>query len=194
MRRRLGGQLPVAALLAATVSCGGAASGADDVPSPRYVTRVQAGTPVNLGRCGSWIGPGVAAAFCAAGIETPAPNGEKTGQIRFTGTPRSGSEGGIAQAGGTLPEGRSIGIKVESGTHGTLVAQGVCGRTEVRASFRDVTFRTADDARLQIVRSGGTPVILLRQNGHAVPPDREVLINLFWMPHHSSAACGFTVA
>lgn len=193
MRPRLVDLSSVVVLLAAAVGCGGAASGAGDVPSPRHVTRVQAGTPVDLGRCGSWISPGIAAAFCAAGIETPAPNGYKVGQIRFTGTPRSGAESGIAQAGGTLPDGRPIGIKVESGTHGTLVAQGVCGRTEVRASFDDVRFRTADDAELQIVRSDETPVILLRQNGHNIPPDREVLINLSWMPQQSAGGCGFTV-
>ena len=58
-------------------------------------------------------------------------------------------------------------MKVDSATHGTLVAQGLCGRTAVMGSFRGV---------------GGTPVILLRQNGRDIALDREVPRELTWMP------------
>jgi hypothetical protein len=51
-----------------------------------------------MGPYGSWIGPGVAAAYCAAGVEAPAAAGypNPSGLIEFTGTARAGAEGGIA--------------------------------------------------------------------------------------------------
>lgn len=146
-----------------------------------------------MGTCGSWISPGVAAAYCAAGIETPAPVGYHTGQIEFTGAPRAGAGGGIAQAVGTLPDGQSIGIKVDSATHGTLLAQGICGRTLVRGSFLGIRFRVGDRAELRVTRVGQTPVILLRRNGRDIAPDQESLQDVSWIPQPAPDGCGFKV-
>lgn len=190
---RLRGLLLVAMLssvLAGVVAaCGGQAA-----PLPKRIDRAKVGDRVEMGRCGSWIGPGVAAAYCAAGAETPAPTDARTGQIEFTGTERAGAQGGIAQAVGTLPIGRRIGITVDSDTRGTLVAQGLCGRTLVRGSFRDVRFQVGDRADLRITRVDGTPVIVLRREGRDIAPDREVLVELSWMPDTAPDGCGFRVA
>jgi hypothetical protein len=145
--------------------------------------------------CGSWISPGVDAAFCAAGQEAPAASGDTgVGQIEFTGAPRGGAEGGIAQAVGILPEGRSIGIKVDSTTEGTLIAQGICDRTLVRATFSKIRFRLGDTAQLGMTLVGGTPVIMVTHNGRKVAPDREVLVDLTWLPANSPSGCAFRVA
>jgi hypothetical protein len=179
-------------LLAATAAeCGSSGAG----PVPKRIERAKVGERVDMGPCGSWMGPGVAAAYCAAGVEAPAAAGDpnQPGQIEFTGTARAGAEGGIAQAVGTLAPGRRIGVKVDSATHGTLVAQGLCGRTVVMGSFRGVRFRVGDRADLRVTRVGGTPVILLRQNGLDIAPDREVLRELTWMPAMTSGDCAFSI-
>lgn len=184
-----------ACLLLAVSIAGSACRSSSEEPLPKRIDRVDVGVPVDMGPCGSWIGPGIAAAYCAAGVETPAPSGYglDTGQIEFTGTERAAAEGGIAQAVGTLPAGRGIGIKVDSATHGTLVAQGLCGHTSVAASFRAVRFSKGDRARIRITRVRSTPVILLRQNGRDVAPDREVLRDLTWMPLTVPEGCAFSV-
>jgi hypothetical protein len=164
--------------LALVLATAAAACGSNDAaPLPRRIERAKVGERVDMGRCGSWISPGVPAAYCAAGVEVPVPAAAPNppGQIEFTGTTRAGAEGGIAQAVGTLPVDGRIGVKVDSATHGTLVAQGLCGRTAVMGSFAVVRFRVGDWADLRITRVGGTPVILLRRNDRDIAPDREVL-------------------
>ena len=181
----------VALLAAAASAC--ASSGA--APLPKRIDRAKVGERVDMGPCASWLGSGVAAAYCAAGVEVPAPTGDPSspGQITFTGTPRSGAEGGIAQAMGPLPTGRGIEIEVDSATHGTLIAQGLCGRTMVMGSFRGVRFTKGDHAGIRLTRVGGTPVILLRQNGRDIAPDREVLRELTWMPEATPDGCAFSL-
>jgi hypothetical protein len=44
-----------------------------------------------------------------------------------------------------------------------------------------------------VTRVGGTPVILLRQNGRDIAPDREVLRELRWMPAMTSGDCAFSI-
>jgi hypothetical protein len=180
-------------LLLALAAC---RAGGGDGPLPKRIVHVKPGQTIDMGTCGSWISPGIAAAYCAAGIQTPATAGGavQPGQIEFTGTPRAGAGGGIAQAAGTLPNGRRIGIKVDSATHGTLLAQGICGRTLVRGAFLGIGFRVGDRADLRITRVGETPVILLRRNGRDVSPDQELLQDLPWMPDGAPDGCGFRVA
>jgi hypothetical protein len=48
-------------------------------------------------------------------------------------------------------------------------------------------------ADLRVTRVGGTPVILLRQNGRDIAPDREVLRELTWMPAMTSGDCAFSI-
>jgi hypothetical protein len=183
-------------MLLLIAASGTACEASGDASLPKRIDRAKVGESVDLGPCWSWIGPGIGAAYCAAGIETPAPVGseEHPGQIEFTGTPRAGAEGGIAQAAGRLPTGKRIGITVDSDTNGTLVAQGMCGRTVVMASFRHVRFRKDDLADLRVTTMSSTPVILLHQNGRDIAPDREVLRQLTWMPPGGPEGCGFTIA
>ena len=61
-----------------------------------------------------------------------------------------------------------------------------------RARF-DVHFDRGDTATLRITRSGETPVILLVRDGHDVPPDHEVLVDLDWMKD-APEGCAFRVA
>jgi hypothetical protein len=145
--------------------------------------------------CGSWLSPGIAAAFCATGLETPAPNGsEGVGQVRFTGTPRAGAEGGIAQAAGTLPAGTPIGIHAEEASEGTLVAQGICDRTLVHATFRNLRFAKGDVASVEITQAGATPVIFVKLNDRQIAADDEQLFDLQFMPAAAPHDCAFRVA
>jgi hypothetical protein len=116
--------------------------------------------------------------------------GVVAGTIRIrpaTGTARAGAEGGIARAVGTLATGRRIGVKVDSATKGTLVAQGLFGRTVVMGSFRGVRLSRGRPGDLRVTRVGATPVILLHQGGRDITPDREVLRNLAWIRPHVDA-------
>jgi hypothetical protein len=150
--------------------------------------------------CASWLSPGIDAAYCDQNLEAPAPSGDPVGQIEFTGTPRSGAEGGIAQAAGVLPEGGTIGINVHSPATGTLVAQAICGSTLVRATFDAQHFDVGDRANLAVLRVGDTPVIMLTVNGRKSAPDRERLFELDSSPgsipmfHSGSPGCAFRVA
>src|SRR5690348_17196936 len=101
--------LPLPLLAAAAAACGSSGAG----PVPKRIERAKVGERVDMGPCGSWIGPGVAAAYCAAGVEAPAAAGypNPPGQIEFTGTARAGAERGIGQAVRTLAPGRRIGVK-----------------------------------------------------------------------------------
>src|SRR5690242_3837295 len=121
----------VATLLAITApACGSAAEGPSSLPLPTSITRQKAGTRMPSEPCSSWIGPGVIAAFCAAGQE--APSGYGPSPIAFGGTDRTASEGGIAQAAGVLPEGGVVTIKASKRADGTLIAQGLCGNVLAR--------------------------------------------------------------
>jgi hypothetical protein len=182
-------------VLILTLAAGACGGGGGAGPLPKQIVHVQPGQTIDMGTCGSWISPGIAAAYCAAGIEAPAPAGYDShiGQVTFTGTPHAGAEGGIAQAAGRLPIGRSIGIKVDSATDGTIVAQGICGHTLVRGAFLGVRFRAGDRADLRVTRVGETPVILLRRNGRDIAPDQESLQDLTWMPNEVPNGCGFRV-
>jgi hypothetical protein len=175
------------------VGCGSKSGGG---PLPATIVHQVAGDPADhSGPCESWVSPGIAAAFCAVGIEAPAASGDTSaGQLTFTGTPRSGAEGGIAQAAGTLPNGKSIGIKVVKTTTGTLVAQGICDRTLVRASFANLRFDAGDAAHLEITKVDSTPVILVSRNDKRIAPTKEVLVDLTWMPANAPQGCGFRVA
>ena len=51
-----------------------------------------------------------------------------------------------------------------------------------------------DRADLRITRVDGTPVIVLRRAGREIAPDREVLVELSWMPETAPDGCGFRVA
>jgi hypothetical protein len=179
-------------LVLVPAACGGSATGTG--PLPGTITRQEAGQTIHSGLCGSWLSPGIDAAFCAAGVETPAPSGSGIGQIEFTGAPRVAAEGGIAQAAGALAEGRSIGIKVDASVAGTLVAQAICDRTLVRATFTEVRFHVGDDARLSAVQVGETPVILLVRNTHRIAPQQELLVELTWMSEDAPAGCAFRVS
>jgi len=116
------------------------------------------------------------------------------GQVEFTGTPRAGTEGEIAQAAGALPEGRPIGIRANASTEGTIVAQAICGRTLVRATFLGVHFRRGDTASLEATAVSDTAVILLTHNGARTPPDQEVLVHLKWLSSSGDSGCAFSVS
>jgi hypothetical protein len=173
-------------------ACGG--SEANERLLPRTIVHQNAGRAFPSGPCASWLSPGIDAAFCAAGAEVPSNDRPGVGQIEFTGTPRAGTEGEIAQAGGALPEGRPIGIKVNTSTEGTIIAQGICGGTLVRATFLRVRFNVGDRAHLDVTQIGDTPVILLTHNGRTLPPLREVLVDLGWMSLFNPDGCGFRVS
>jgi hypothetical protein len=180
-----------AALVAITApACGSAGQGPSFLPLPSSITRQKAGTPSPSEPCSGWIGPGVIAAFCAAGQE--APSGLGPSAITFGGTDRTGSEGGIAQAAGVLPEGGVVTIRASKAADGTLIAQGLCGNMLARGSF-DVHFDKGDTATLRIARSGETPVILLVRSGRNVAPDHELLVDLDWMTD-APDGCAFRVA
>jgi hypothetical protein len=184
--------LALVALASLAAACGSA--GANAGPLPGTIERHPAGRSFESGPCASWLSPGVAAAYCATGTEVPAPSGDSSvGQIEFTGVPRSGAEGGIAQAVGTLPEGGRIGIRVDSPTEGTLVAQGICGRTLMSAAFLHLRFWLGDSADLSATMVGDTPVIMLTRNGHKIAPTRETLLDLRWMSSNAPSGCAFRV-
>jgi hypothetical protein len=179
------------------VAMGAAACGGSDANErylPRTIVHENAGRSFPSGPCASWLSPGIDAAFCATGAEVPSNDQPGVGQIEFTGTPRAGTEGEIAQAAGALPEGRPIGIKINTSTEGTIVAQGICGRTLVRATFLRVRFIAGDRARLDVTQIGDTPVILMRHNGRTLPPRREVLVDLGWMSLLGPGGCAFRVS
>ncbi len=180
------------------LTCGCGASG-NAGPLPATIEHAQAGDALSDGPCSSWLSPGIDAAFCPEGLETPAASGEPVGQIEFKGTPRSAAQGGIAQAGGVLPEGGTIGINVDSPVTGTLVAHALCGPTLVRATFDSLRFDTGDSANLAVLRVGDTPVIMLTLNGRKLAPTRETLIetSLPWfvpLADDGPSGCAFRVA
>jgi hypothetical protein len=177
-------------LVPLAAACGSSPAGGGPLPST--IERQQAGTRIPSGPCSSWLGVGIDAAFCGAGLDAPAASGA-AGQIEFTGTPRAGAEGGIAQAAGVLPEGRTIGIKVDSETTGTLVAQAICDTTLVRATFSQIRFRVGDRALIAATFTGDTPVILVKRNGREIAPDHELLVELTWMSD-APQGCAFRVA
>jgi hypothetical protein len=178
-------------ITAAACSCGSATQGSSSLPLPSSITRQKAGTPFPAEPCSSWISPGVDAAFCAAGQEVPSGD-PGPAAIVFGGTDRTGSQGGIAQAVGVLPEGGVLTVKASARADGTLIALGLCSNVLARARF-DVHFDRGDTAILRITRSGETPVILLVRDGHDVPPDHEVLVDLDWMKD-APEGCAFRVA
>jgi len=181
----------VGLVVALAAGCGAASRSSDAPPLPASISHQKAGVPNPAEPCGSWIGPGVDAAFCAAGQEAPSAD-TRPGPVTFGGTERSGSQGGIAQAVGVLPEGGTISVASSSKTHGTLIAQGLCGNVLARARF-DVHFEKGERATLRITRSGETPVILLTRDGRDVPPDHELLVELDWMTD-APDGCAFRVA
>lgn len=189
MRRTQAFAVLVFAALAA--GCGGAVGSSDTPPLPSSISHQKAGVPFPSEPCSSWISPGIPAAFCAAGQEAPSAE-PGPGPVTFGGTDRSGSQGGIAQAAGVLPEGGVITIKATAGVDGTLVAQGLCGNVLARARF-DVHLDQGDTGTLRITRSGETPVILLVRGGRDVAPDHEVLVDLDWMKN-APEGCAFRVA
>src|SRR5437764_15082214 len=95
LRRPAVALLVVAGAVLLVAACGSSSGG----PLPSTIERQTVGQPTRSDEpCGSWISPGIDAAFCDAGIQAPAPSGSPVGQIRFTGTPRNGAEGGSAKA------------------------------------------------------------------------------------------------
>lgn len=183
----------LATLAVVATACGSAAG--DGRLLPRHITHQEAGHALPSGPCASWLSPGIDAAFCATGAEVPSANDAPgVGQVEFTGTPRAGTEGEIAQAAGALPEGRPIGIKANELTEGTIVAQAICGQTLVRATFLGVQFRRGDTASLEATEVSDTAVILLTHNGARTPPDQEVLVDLDWMSSAAPSGCAFRVS
>jgi hypothetical protein len=180
----------IAVLAAVASGCGSATGDSGSPPLPSSITHQKAGTPFPIEPCGSWISPGIVAAYCDDGQE--APSGFEPSAISFGGTDRSGSEGGIAQASGVLPEGGVVTIKASGTADGTLIAQGLCGNVLARARF-DVHFDKGDRATLRITRSGDTPVILLVRDGTDVAPNHELLVDLDWMKD-APDGCAFRVA
>jgi hypothetical protein len=174
----------------------GPAAGARTLPcSPQRLSVRRPGNPALRGPCASWLGVGVAAAYCANGHEAPAPNtgDQSVGEVRFTGLKRSAAGGGISQGVGTLPEGGTIGLEVRGETAGTLLARGMCEGMMVKAAFYDQRFTHGAKGTISIERADDVPVIVLRLDGEIIAPDREVVGDLSWLPAQDKQLCAFAV-
>ena len=184
-----------AVMLAAAFAFMGAGCGNEEASlQPGTVIRLEAGQPGPEGPCDSWLGGGVAAAYCANGREAPAPTGDETaGQLEFTGLKRSGSTGGIAQGMAPLPEGETIGIRTRGDTTGTLLAQGLCEGMKIKAAFYDQRFADGTKGTISIQRADDVPVIVLRVDAETILPDREVVWDLSGLPVEAQHVCAFAL-
>ena len=185
-----------AVMLAVVVTFVGLGCGSEDASlQPATVIRLEAGQHGPQGPCDSWLGVGIAAAYCANGHEAPAPDtGEPPlGEVRFTGLKRSAASGGISQGVGTLPEGGAIGLEVSGATTGTVLAQGRCEGMAVKAAFYDQQLTHGAEGTISIQRGDDVPVILLRVDGETIAPDREVVWELSWLPAQAKRLCAFAV-
>lgn len=181
------------ALASVAAACG--SEGAQPAEQPGTVIRPESGQLGPSGPCDSWLGVGVAAAYCANGHEAPAPNagGQTLGELRFTGLKRSAASEGISQGVGTLSEGETIGVQVRGETTGTLLAQGICEGMKIKAAFYDQRFVDGAEGTISIHRADEVPVILLTLNHETIAPDREVVWNLPWLPAEAKELCAFAV-
>lgn len=185
-----------AVMLAVAFAIMGAGCGNEDASmQPATVIRPETGQTGPEGPCDSWLGVGVAAAYCANGHEAPAPNtgDQSVGEVRFTGLKRSAAGGGISQGVGTLPEGGTIGLEVRGETAGTLLARGMCEGMMVKAAFYDQRFTDGAKGTISIQRADDVPVIVLRLDGEIIAPDREVVGDLSWLPAQDKQLCAFAV-
>jgi hypothetical protein len=172
------------------VACG--SESAELTEQPGTVIRPEVGERGPTGPCDSWLGPGVAAAYCAGGREAPAPTGDETqGQLQFTGLEGAGASGGIAQGMGPLPEGEAVRFQVQGETTGTLLAQGLCEGMKIKAAFYDQHFADGTKGAISIHRAGDVPVILLAVNGESIAPDREIVWELQGPSSESEELCAF---
>jgi hypothetical protein len=186
----------VLAVAFASVAGGCDSEGAQLTEQPGTVVRPESGQLGPSGPCDSWLGGGVAAAYCTNGHEAPAPNatGQMTlGELRFTGLKRSAASGGISQGMGPLPEGKTIGIRVRGETTGTLLAQGICEGMKIKAAFYDRRFVDGAAGSISIHRADDVPVILLTLNDQTIAPDTEVVWDLPWLPAEAKESCAFAV-
>jgi hypothetical protein len=181
------------ALASVGPACG--SEGAQLAEQPRTVIRPEDGQLGPSGPCDSWLGVGVATAYCANGHEAPAPNaGDETlGELQFTGLRRSAARGGIAQGVGTLAEGETIGVQVRGETTGTLLAQGICEGMKIKAAFYNRRFADGVEGTISIQRADDVPVILLTLNDETIAPDREIVWGLPWLPADAKKLCAFAV-
>ena len=191
----MGPRRSLAAAMLAAFAFTGAGCGNDEASlQPRTVVWPEAGQPGPEGPCDSWLGGGVAAAYCANGREVPAPTGDETvGQLEFTGLKRAASTGGIAQGMAPLPEGAMIGIRARGETTGTLLAQGLCEGMKIKAAFYNRRFTAGTKGTISIERAKDVPLVLLRVNGEAIVPDREVVWKLSWLPAETKDMCAFAL-
>jgi hypothetical protein len=182
------------ALALASVAAACDSEGANSAEQPATVIRPEGGQPGPSGPCDSWLGVGVAVAYCANGREAPAPTGdEMLGQLRFTGLKKSGASGGIAQGMGPLPDGKTIGFHASGETTGTLLAQGLCEGMRIKAAFYDQRFVAGAAGTVSIHRADDVPVVLLKLNGETIAPDREVVWDLTWLPAEATERCALGV-
>jgi hypothetical protein len=185
-----------AVLLTAVIMFVGTGCGAENASlHPATVIRLEAGQVGPEGPCDSWLGVGIAAAYCANGHEAPAPNtgDQSLGELQFTGLKRSAASGGISQAAGTLPQGGTIGLKVSGETKGTLLAHGLCDGMTVKAAFYDQRFVDGAKGSILIQRTDDVPVIVLTLDGQTIAPDREVAWALSWLPAEAKHVCAFAI-
>jgi hypothetical protein len=187
-------RLTTLALALAFATVGAGCGSKDAAPQPSSVVHAETGQSGPEGPCDSWLGVGVAAAYCANGHEAPAPIGNHGGgELRFTGLKKVAASVGISQGLGTLPEGGTIGLEVHGETTGTLLSQGICEGMKIKAAFYDQRFADGAQGTLSIQRGGDVPVILLALGGETIPPDREVVWNLAWLPDEAKTQCAFAL-
>jgi hypothetical protein len=187
---------PVAVLFALAITFVGAGcGGGEESLQPATVIRPESGQSGPEGPCDSWLGVGIAAAYCANGHEAPAPDAgnQSLGELRFTGLTRSAASGGISQGVGTLPEGGTIGLEVSRETKGTLLAHGICDGMRVKAAFYDQRFVDGADGSISIQRADDVPVVVLTLEGQTIAPDREVVWELPWLPAVAEQECAFAI-
>jgi hypothetical protein len=184
----------VFALAFASVAPGCGSEGGQLTEQPGTVIRAESGELGPSGPCDSWLGVGVAAAYCASGHEAPAPTGEQMlGELHFTGLKRSSTIGGISQGMGPLPEGETIGVQARGETTGTLLAQGICEAMKIKAAFYEQRFADGAQGTISIQRAEDVPVILLTLNDETIVPDTEVVWDLPWLPAEAKELCAFAV-
>ena len=174
---------------------GAGCGGGEESLQPATVIRPESGQSGPVGPCDSWLGVGIAAAYCANGHVAPAPNAgdQSLGELRFTGLTRSAASGGISQGVGTLPEGGTIGLQVSGETKGTLLAHGMCDGMRVKAAFYDQRFGDGADGSISIRPGDDVPVIVLTLEGQTIAPDREVVWELSWLAEGAKQECAFAI-
>jgi hypothetical protein len=159
--------------------CGG---GSSDGALPATVVHASPGDatakPFDRGSCGSWLGSGVAAAYCADGQTAPGPSGEAA-ELSFSGTGvGAGSAQGIAQVMGALTPDRDIGLTAHGPVSGELLVQGYADQKIVIAVFAHLRMKAGDRGTLRLSMSGSTPVAHVLVGDRDLIADREQIVEL----------------